>query len=375
MIPFESLRAAFPITRSGTLFFDHCRVAVTPAATVEAMHHFMQATALEGVNYPEKAARYDRFKQRAATLLGASVAEVAFVGNTAHGIHLVANGLPFEDGDNIVTARGEYPDNVYPWLYLERRGVTTRFVEPRDRRVEAEDVIAAMDPRTRLVALSFVQFASGYRLDVMRIGEACRARQIPFLLDAVQGVGALGFDVGRTPVDFVAAGGHKWLLGPLGSGIFYCRKERLDDLDVTTIGTGSMTQHALFPYEIALRSDAERFEGGSAKNTPGIYGLDASLGVVLDAGIDRIEAHILDLTSHAIEGLRSRGYRIESPYGSSAHRSGIVTYRGTDQSPDEIVRHLLRDRIITSTSHLGARIAPHFYNTHDDIDRFLAALP
>jgi selenocysteine lyase/cysteine desulfurase len=357
------------------LFFDHCRVAVTPAATVEAMHHFMQATALEGVNYPEKATRYDRFKQRAATLLGASVAEVAFVGNTAHGIHLVANGLPFEDGDNIVTARGEYPDNVYPWLYLERRGVTTRFVEPRDRRVEAEDVITAMDPRTRLVALSFVQFASGYRLDVMRIGEACRARQIPFLLDAVQGVGALGFDVGRTPVDFVAAGGHKWLLGPLGSGIFYCRKERLDDLGVTTIGTGSMTQHALFPYEIAFRSDAERFEGGSAKNTPGIYGLDASLGVVLDAGIDRIEAHILDLTNHAIEGLRSRGYRIESPYESSAQRSGIVTYRGTGKSPDEIVRHLLRDRIITSTSHLGARIAPHFYNTHDDIDRFLAALP
>jgi selenocysteine lyase/cysteine desulfurase len=372
---FERLRAGFPIAQTGALFLDHCRVAVTPQATVDAMHQFTQATALEGVNYPEKAARYDRFKQRAAALLGASTDEIAFVGNTAHGIHLVANGLAFEDGDNIVTARGEYPDNVYPWLYLERRGVTTRFVEPRHQRVEADDVIAAIDARTRLVALSLVQFASGYRLDAVRIGEACRARRVAFLLDAVQGVGALGLDVGRTPVDFVATGGHKWLLGPLGSGLFYCRRDRLEDLAVTTIGAGSMAHHAVVPYRIALRPDAERFEGGSAKNTPGIYGLDASLGVLLDAGIDRIEAHILDLTAHAIEGLRSRGYRIESPHEAPAQRSGIVTYRGASHGPDEIVAHLLRDRILTSTSPLGARIAPHFYNTHDDIDRFLAALP
>jgi len=371
----ESFRERFPIVRGEQLFLDHCRVAVMSQDVVDAMQHFCQTTAARGVDFEEKAGRYERFRERAARLINASSDEIAFVTNTAHGINLVADRLSWDDGDNIVTANYEYPDNVYPWMYLSKRGVELRRVEPREGRIEVDALAEAIDARTKLVALSFVQFSNGYRLDLQKIGELCRERGCYFLVDAIQGLGALRLDVQHGAVDFLACGAHKWLLGPLGGGLFYCRRELLDELTVTTIGTASMKPGSpLLDYQIAFREGAERFEGGPAKNVPGIYGLDASLGLLLDAGIEEIETQVLNLTAHAIEGLLTRGYDVCSPTASMAERSSIVTFGRNGQDSAELLRHVDERGVMLSASPAGVRVAPHFYNTIDDMERFLAAL-
>jgi selenocysteine lyase/cysteine desulfurase len=184
-----AFRVAFPVTASGTLFLSHCAVSPLPQAAVAAIQQLVTRVAQHGgLDIPLVAA-----------LLNASPEEIAFIGNTVQGVNLVANGIRWRTGENVVAADIEFPANVYHWQYLERRGVETRLVPTRDGRVELEDLFAAVDHRTRLVALSYVQFLSGFRLAAQRIGEFCRERGIYFFLDAIQGLGAMHLDVQHVP--------------------------------------------------------------------------------------------------------------------------------------------------------------------------------
>jgi selenocysteine lyase/cysteine desulfurase len=322
----------------------------------------------------------------AACLTGAEPGEIAFVPNTTDGLLIVSTGLSWEAGDNVVTAETEFRGNVYPWLALQRLGVETRFAPSHNGRIAVDDVVDLMDDRTRLVALSFVEVWTGFRNNLAAVGEACRERGIYFSVDGIQGLGALRLDVEESHVDFMSAGGHKWLLSPFGVGVFYCRKGLIDKLIPTLTGWRSFDLGDYSPYEAPQYSDARRFDfQGGNMNLSGIHGLGTSLEMILELGPEWIEGRIRGLTEHLIEGLQERRYSLISPTASWEERSGIVTFRHGEHSPAGLGQRLRDAGVIVAASlpgrpnklhepH-GIRTSVHFLNTEDEIDRLLDALP
>src|SRR5262245_55751986 len=220
-----ALRDEMPVTRRWA-FLDHAAVAPLSGRARRAMGEWAGDLAEHGVaNEPRWLRRVEEVRGLAARLLNSDPLDVAFVKNTSEGIGIVAEGFPWRPGDNLVTAAEEYPANLYPWMNLAGRGVELRRVPSRGPRIEIDDLRAAIDARTRLVSLSTVEFASGFRNDLDVIGGLCRERGIAFFVDAIQGLGVFPLSVRHTSIDFLAADGHKWLLGPEGAGIFYIRRE------------------------------------------------------------------------------------------------------------------------------------------------------
>lgn len=368
-------RSLFPITADWA-YFDHAAVAPLPTTAQAAMAAFGDDHVRHGyLNEPVWDTRVETTRAKAARLMGAEADEVAFVQNTSQGLSLLANGLPWTPGDNVVSASAEYPANVFPWMNLRRFGVETRLVSSRpDGRIARDDLVAAVDDRTRLVSLSFVEFSNGFRNDLAAIGDFCHSRRIWFAVDVIQGLGALRLDLGRLPVDFAAAAAHKWLLGPLGIGLVYCRRGRVDQLWPAWVGYGSMVPGADYlEHRFDLRPEAARFESGT-QNFTGIFGLEASLDLLLEVGLETIEGAVLGRCDRLVEGLARRGYQTLSPLGS-AERSGIVAFRRDGHSTDDVVERLARARVKVCRRGHGVRASPHFYNTDDEIDRLLDALP
>src|SRR5262245_30505137 len=219
------LRRHMPVVENWA-FLDHAAVAPLSAPARDALLEWAGDVAGHGVVHePRWLARIEEVRRQAARLLGADPFDVAFVKNTSEGVGLVAEGVPWRPGDNVVSAEDEYPANVYPWLNLARKGVELRRVKSREGRISLDDLRAAIDARTRVVTLSWVEFATGFRNDLDAVGQLCREEGVLFFVDAIQGLGVLPLDVSRTPVDFLAADGHKWLLGPEGAGLFWARRE------------------------------------------------------------------------------------------------------------------------------------------------------
>src|SRR5262245_4844823 len=272
-----AFRELFPVTRQWA-YFDHAAVAPLSAPALDALAQWAEDVTQNGVvSAPRWLGRIEQVRQRFAGLLHADPADVAFLKNTSEGIGIVAEGLPWRAGDNVVTAADEYPANVYPWLNLAGRGVEVRRVPSRAGRVELADLEAALDGRTRLVSLSYVEFATGFRNDLAAVGELCRRRGVHFFVDAIQGLGVLPLDVRATPLDFLAADGHKWLLGPEGAGILYVRRELDDLLHPVGVGWNSVLGATDFSrIDFRLKPHAGRWESGSL-NVGGISALGASL--------------------------------------------------------------------------------------------------
>ncbi len=368
----HGLRHQFPVTENYA-FLDHAAVAPIPDCAAGAMRAFLEDVSRHGdVNEPQWQRHVERVRGMAATLIGAKKEEVAFVKNTTEGICHVANGLRWEPGDNVVITNVEFPANVYPWLNLERRGLEVRWVEEAEGRIPFESIEAAIDARTKLLSISFVEFMSGFRNDLPRLGELCRKRGVLFCVDAIQGLGALWLDVREAKVDFLSADGHKWLLAPEGAGVFFCDAQAMDKIDVSEAGWMAVVDRSNYAdYDFTLRPDASRFECGSL-NTLGIYGLGASIHMLLDIGIDQVERRIMNLTGYLCEGLRSAGCRIYSSL-QPGERSGIVTFVPPDD-PAALHRRLLDAGVIVSLRNGMIRVAPHCYNNPADIDRLLETL-
>ena len=301
--------------------------------------------------------------------------EIAFMKNTTQGILIAANGIDWQEGDNVVTTAVEFPANVYPWWCLkERYGVSTRMVPERDGRIYVEDIAAAIDERTRVLTISHVEFASGFRNDLAALGELCRERDIWFVLDAIQSLGVVEVDVKSCNVDILAADGHKWLLAPEGAAIFYCADERREQLINTNVGWASVVNPRDFlNYDLTQKPDATRFEEGSY-NSVGLYGLKAAIDLLHDIGISAIKARVLELTGRLIAGLAAKGYRVITPK-ANADRAGIVIFESERHTPAEIYETLYTENIITAERGSGVRVSPHFYNTTSEIERLLEVLP
>ena len=368
----EAVRGEFPVTQKW-IYFNHAGVAPIPLRTAAAIRIYAEEAAIHGAClYDHWMDQVERVRRQCAGLVGADAQEIAFVKNTSHGLSLVANGLDWKRGDNIVTIQGEFPSNIYPWMNLQDRGAELRTVAPREGRIFLEDLERALDQKTRLLTLSSVEFGTGFRNDLESIGRMCREKKVLFCVDAIQSLGLLPMDVKRWHVDFLAADGHKWLLAPEGQGIFYCARERLELLHLALVGWNSVRRHRDFShYDFTLRGDAQRFEEGTW-NFVGTRALGASLELLLEIGVGKIEERVLGLTDKIVAGLQERGYVVRSPRGEG-EKSGIVSFL-TKRPAERVQGALMKKGVVSAARDGGLRVSPHFYNSEAEVDLFWGLL-
>jgi selenocysteine lyase/cysteine desulfurase len=316
----------------------------------------------------------NRVRELISQLINASADSIALTRSTAHGISLLAQGLDWKAGDNVVGAVGEYPANVYPWMALATRGVEYRQAKPVDGRITPEDVLSLVDTRTKVVALSQVEFWNGFRVDVETIGAECRRRDIVFAVDIMQSVGALRVDVGRLPVDFCAAGAGKWLIGPSGIGFLYCAPALLERVRPVIVGARSVAGNDYFTYDLTLAPGARRFEESVVSVlTTAAFG--AALELLLEVGPDVIEERVLELSARLADGLAACGCEIVEPWPRTrAESSGIVSFRRPGTKPQSVLRDLSAAHVIARIHQDFVRLSPHFYNTEEEVDRVLDVL-
>lgn len=368
-----ALRSEFPVVRHWT-FLDHAAVAPISGRAREALQEWADdQVANGGVTEKRWLQRAEEVRQLAGQLIHADPLDIAFVKNTSEGIGIVAEGFPWRAGDNMITAAEEYPANLYPWMNLAHRGVEVRLVPSREGRICLDDIQAQMDSRTRLVSLSFVEYASGFRNDLDAVGALCRDRGVCFFVDAIQGLGVLPLDVARTPIDFLAADGHKWLLGPEGAGIFWIRRERVEHLHPVGVGWNSVVGAWDFStIDFRLKPHAGRWESGSL-NMAGITALGASLGLLLEIGLEDVSARVLALTDHLCEQAQRAGLQVYSSRRPD-ERSGIVSLIVPGIEPRERVRRCRHEGIVINQRAGRIRVSPHCYNTIEEIDRLIDLL-
>ena len=306
----KQLRHEFPV-KTTRAFLDHAKVSPLPRRVRDVVNAFTHDASENGTkNYKKWMEEVERVRGNFARLINGDVSEVAFVKNTSEGISIVANGLDWNSGDNVVIPDIEFPANVYPWWNLKRFGVETRMVKSNDGRVMFDDLIEQTDKRTRIVSVSSVECNSGFRNDLNRIGAFCRENNILFCVDAIQSLGVLEMNVKRDNIDFLSADGHKWMLSVEGLGGFYISKNVLGKIYPVTVGWDSVVNAWDFMnYDFTFRPDAKRFEEGSF-NTMSIYALGAALDLLQEEGIDSIQSSVLLQGDYLMEGLQKRGIKI-----------------------------------------------------------------
>jgi selenocysteine lyase/cysteine desulfurase len=361
------------------VYFDHAAVAPLPAPTRDAIQTWLsQATEHGDVLWPQWAARIEQLRATAARMIGALPAEIGLVPNTTTGISLVAEGYPWREGDNVVTLANEFPSNQYPWMNLASRGVETRRVPVDGGVVELDRLSAACDSRTRIVSVSWVGYATGWRIDVAAVAELCRRKGCHFFLDAIQGLGVFPLDVHAAGVDFLAADGHKWMLGPEGAGLLFVTHEHLNLLRPLGCGWNSVAAGTDYTrIELNLKPSAARYEGGT-QNTAGLIGLAASLDLLASLGVSPSRSPVADqvlaITDYACERLARLGATFLAPRDCD-HRSGIVTFQLPGHDSNQLRRRLESAGIITRYRAGGVRISPHGYATMEEVERLIQELP
>jgi len=367
------LQREFPILQELT-FLNHAGVSPLPARSAEAMRRMITEAERFGPFYQKKDhQRLEWLRTAAARLLACLPDEIAFVKNTTEGLSLVAEGLDWRSGDNVVTAAHEFPANVYPWRSLARRGVELRVVPERNWRFEIEDFARAMDNHTRLLTVSAVQFSTGFRMPLEELGRLCRERGVLFCVDAIQALGAMAFNVERMGIDFLSADGHKWLLGPEGFGLFYCRRSRIETLSNCVLGWIGVENPSDYDRtDQPWVSTARRFEEGS-HNLAGAVGLAGSVELLLEVGLEEVERRILALTRRLLDGLDAWGCELFTPR-EDACRLGIVSFRHPTETSDRLFRRLLEQNIVAAHRRGWLRLSPHFYNTDEQMNAVLEAL-
>lgn len=370
-----AIRDLFPVSQRYA-YLNHASAGALPRPVTLAMTRYLEERSTHG---SEALIDWDhdieRVRKAAARFLGAQRDEIIFTSSISHGLNIVAGGLDWQPGDNLICAQTEFTANVYPWTNLRRRGVEVRFAPARDHRILVSELSALMDRRTRLVAISFVEFCTGYRVDLGALSALCHDRGVYLCVDGIQGLGALQFRVDETPADFVAAHAAKWMLGPIGAAFLYVRRHLLSQLEPVMAGWRAVVDRDdYFCYDSPLRDGGERFEPGSL-NAVGLVGMEAALELLLSVGLSEIEDRILALTDLLIAGLKARGCTLTSPIATRRERSGIVCFRHPTVRPAVLMEHLKRQDVIVSVRGDVIRVSPHFYNNEDDLERLLAALP
>ena len=368
------LRAAFPV-RERWLYFNHAAVSPLSVPVAEAMQAF-QRDALENgsVRFQAWLDRRESARRQGARLLGADPSEVAFTTSTSQGLLTVAEGLRMEAGDEILVIQDDFPANQIPWFRQERRGARVVVVPRHEGRVRLQDILDRVGPRTRVVAVPWVFYDSGQRLDLVALGAELADQRALFCVDAIQGLGGFPLDVEAARIDFLSADSHKWMLGLEGVGLFYCRREHLDALDDPFQSWLSVVD-PFGPYDPgkARVPDARRFEFASLP-TVALFGMQACLELLLRTGAPLMAERILEVTDHLAAGLERCGWRVTSPREHADEKSGIVQGIQPSGSLDETVAALEARGVSVAQRGGGVRFSPHAWNTVAEVDQLLERL-
>lgn len=349
---------------------NHAAVGPWPRRAAEAVARFAEENLHQGsLAYPRWLDTEQRLRERLARLIAAnSPDDIALAKNTSEALSVIAHGLPWQDGDNLVGIAQEFPSNRIVWESLADRGVTWRALDlERSSDPEAE-LMALCDRRTRMIAVSWVQYGRGRRLDLERIGAFCRARDILFCVDAIQGLGALPFDLASSQADFVVADGHKWMLGPEGVALLYVRPERRESLTLRQFGWRMVEHPGDFErLDWTPAADARRVECGSP-NLLGIHALEASLSLLEEIGLETVWSLLQARTAHLIALIDQRGFELLTPRDPD-RRAGIVTFSVPGVPADRLYRELMQRRVLCAQRGGGIRFSPHFHTPLDVIER------
>lgn len=374
--PAIDIRQEFPIRERFT-FLNHASVAPIPASTQAAISEFARAAAEEGpTNYTSWLHAMGIARENAGQLINADPNDICFVKSTNHGLLIVANSINWKEGDNVIGLEHEFPANLLPWKNLRQHGVEFRGVpEQEDHSYSFDDIAARIDDRTRLLSVSWVEYSTGVRNDIIKLGELCRERGIMFCVDGIQGLGVLPVDVKTAPIDFLMADGHKWMLAPEGCGFLYVRRELIAELNDNMAGWCGMKNPQDYDNtEQGYKPTARKFEEGS-HNLLAINALGTSLRILHGAGSDYIQEQIRTTTSHLMELARKKGYRVATPEAWE-NRAGIVSLAKESLDIDAVAKKLLEDDKIVVAARRGfIRVSPHFYNDVEEVERLVAALP
>ena len=359
------------------IYLNSAAVSPIPRAAVNAVISQLEDVANHGSeHYTDWVATKNRSRGLLAGMLNVQPDQIAFMRNTSDGFASIANGLSWKKGDNIVSFEGEFPANFYPWrMVRDRYDVELRLCPERDGRIDLDEFIGMIDSNTKLVSISSVQYASGFRADLERIGRAARAAGALFAIDMIQGLGATVYDLPAQYVDLASGASHKWLCAPEGCGILYVSDRARERVQPSFVGWISVET----PWDFADRDQPFKpntlaWESGTGASSL-FYGLEQSLKLLTETGLEKVEKYLDELTNYLCELLAGKDYKILSSR-TPGERSAVVCVQHTNgMSCSEIAEQLGRQNVIVSPRVDRLRIAPHFYNNEEDIERLVEALP
>ena len=369
----EEARKEFPHTWSDMVYLNHAAISPMCFRVRDAADLYLTRRSLKGIEpYPWAQKMVLETKIMLGQMLHCRADQLAFVLNTSDGMNVLAEGIDWQPGDRVLINDLEFPANIYPFLNLKRRGVEVDIVASKDYKVTPQQIAERITPHTKLVSISYVQFATGAKADLTAIGKLCRERDILFAVDAIQALPHCPIDVERDNIDWLSSGSHKWLMALEGVGFVYAGDRALARIHQSYLGWRSVTDSFNFSEldPERLVPNAERFENGTL-NFVGIASLNASLQFFFEFGLSEIERRVLDLSGYLIDRLEMRGVEIITPKQES-ERAGIVSFNMPDA--EKVYERLHSEQIILSLRSGRLRAAPHFYNTEEEIKKLLVAL-
>lgn len=356
---------------SELIHLNHAAVGPWPQRTANAVAAFADANVHHGSQaYPQWIETEQRLRERLARLIRVAPEDIALLKSTSEGLSVIAHGLSWNDGDNVVIPKQEFPSNRIVWESLRRYGVEVRYADVNDPDPE-QALLALSDRHTRLMSVSAVQYGNGLRMDLARLGQACRTRGILLCVDAIQWLGALPFDAEAIEPAFVVADGHKWMLGPEGLALFYCRPDLREALTLHQFGWHMVQHPGEFDRpEWEPARDARRFECGSP-NLLGAHGLEASLSLLEEVGMDTVAQGLSEVTAYLVERIQRHPSLVLLSPADPQRRAGIITFRHQHHDSGALYRYLMERQVLCAHRAGGVRFSPHFYTAHDRIDRAL----
>lgn len=366
----NKLREEFPVTED-YVYLDHASVGPLPRSSCRAVQGLTEDKLLGKLQWEEWEGLLEDTRGVIASFVSAGRDEIALTANTTEGLGIVANGVKWKKGDNIVTTDLEFPSSLFTCQGVARRyGAELRVVRNAGGALPLAEYSKNIDEHTRLVVLSHVQFSNGYRTELRELADIAHDAGAMVLVDAIQSLGSMPVNVRKEKVDFLASGGYKWLLSPMGVGFLYVNKEHLDKITPTILGYRSDEEvYDLYYRELSLAKSARRFEHGQ-RNFPGFAGMKESLRLLMKTGLKDVQKRVLGLGDLIIKGAKELGFGINSPL-SPRNRSGILNLG--IENPEKVEAKLLREGIVVSARR-GLRVSPHFYNTEEEVERLLSAL-
>jgi len=368
-------RKEFPFTKE-IIFFNHASFGPMPEVSWKATQDYYRGLRIEKVADDDREAfqKLGNIRKLIAKMIKAQPKEIAFVPNTSYGLNVAAWGLDLKRGDKILLSDVEFPANVYPWTNLKQKGIKTKFIPGKNKCFDIDSFVKAIDKRTKVLSLSFVQYFNGFRNDLESIGRICEENDIFLVVDGIQGIGSVDFDVKKCKIDLLSCGGQKWLLSSLGTGFLYLSSQAKRKVNLSFFGWMGVDWELdfadLLKFDLEPFPSARRFEIGTYPYSL-LWSMHSSLQLLSQIGIKNIEKHNFELLDVLIDCLKDSPYQIRSSL-EPKHRSSILSFSG--KNIRKLYEKLIRGKIMVSFREGAIRVAPHFYNTEDEMNKLIEIL-